>query len=252
MGKQLKLDRMTLVFKGTKGMIDYNYYYPLMKVIYECMTLNNDEYAFKIHNEGYKQDSKTFKLFNYHLYFENVDYKEKGIQVNEESIIKLIISGEVNILNNIIKGIIKQNRITLNNTNLKLMKFENSKCKFNKIMLYKVRSPLVESIWNKGILYLNPTQERFYNALGNNLLRKYKIVYGKEYEGNLYFDIENILKIKQKYITNIKKGFIIGYSDFEIFIEADEDMQRVAYYLGLGQNNSIGMGNISYITGRAS
>ena len=81
-------------------------------------------------------------------------------------------------------------------------------------------------------------------------MRKYKAIYNKDYSGELFFDIEDVLKVKKKYITDIKDGFLIGYTDFEIFIEADIDMQKVAYYLGLGQNNSIGMGSLSYITGR--
>ena len=121
-------------------------------------------------------------------------------------------------------------------------------------MLYKVRTPVVESIYNEEenkVIYLNVAQQEFYSALGQNLLRKYEIIYNKKYEGELYFDIENILNAKKKYITKIKEnGYLIGYTNFEIFVQADVDMQKVAYYCGLGQNNSIGMGLVTFITGR--
>ena len=94
-------------------------------------------------------------------------------------------------------------------------------------------------------------QEEFYKALYNNLIKKYKLIYKKDYKGELYFDIENILSIKKKYITNIKtKGFVIGYSDFEIFVQADKEMQNVIYHCGLGEKNSIGMGLVTHIMSR--
>ena len=90
-----------------------------------------------------------------------------------------------------------------------------------------------------------------YKILAHNLMRKYKLVYGKEYEGEIFFDIENTLKVKKKLISKIKSEFIIiGYSGFELFIEADKDMQKIAYYCGLGGYNSLGMGSVNYIMSR--
>ncbi|VHR22069.1 CRISPR-associated protein cas6 [Clostridioides difficile] len=131
---------------------------------------------------------------------------------------------------------------------------EDSKIGFNSITLYKVRSPIVASLYDlksKKQVYLNPMQEEFYKALHDNLMKKYKLIYNKEYTGEVYFDIEDVLSVKKKYVTNIKgKGFVIGYTDFEIFVEADKDMQKVIYYCGLGEKNSIGMGLLTYITSR--
>ncbi|EGT4229993.1 TPA: CRISPR-associated endoribonuclease Cas6 [Clostridioides difficile] len=235
--------------------LDYNYQYELMKRIYEAIEINDRRKALSLHNEGYKIDKKVFKLFNYTMMFEDAKYSKEGIHLNSRTKIRLILSGYDDILNNIIKGFIKCKVFKLYNIEFKLSNMdEDSKIGFNSITLYKVRSPIVASLYDlksKKQVYLNPMQEEFYKALHDNLMKKYKLIYNKEYTGEVYFDIEDVLSVKKKYVTNIKgKGFVIGYTDFEIFVEADKDMQKVIYYCGLGEKNSIGMGLLTYITSR--
>lgn len=40
-------------------------------------------------------------------------------------------------------------------------------------------------------------QEEFYKALHDNLMKKYKLIYNKEYTGEVYFDIEDVLSVKR-------------------------------------------------------
>ncbi|HFL3556485.1 TPA: CRISPR-associated endoribonuclease Cas6 [Clostridioides difficile] len=247
--------RYLILTVDNEVVLDYNYQYELMKRIYEVIEVNDRRKALSLHNEGYKIDKKVFKLFNYTMMFEDAKYSKEGIHLNSRTKIRLILSGYDDILNNIIKGFIKCKVFKLYNIEFKLSNMdEDSKIGFNSITLYKVRSPIVASLYDlksKKQVYLNPMQEEFYKALHDNLMKKYKLIYNKEYTGEVYFDIEDVLSVKKKYVTNIKgKGFVIGYTDFEIFVEADKDMQKVIYYCGLGEKNSIGMGLLTYITSR--
>ncbi|EGT3784186.1 TPA: CRISPR-associated endoribonuclease Cas6 [Clostridioides difficile] len=247
--------RYLILTVDNEVVLDYNYQYELMKRIYEAIEISDRRKALSLHNEGYKIDKKVFKLFNYTMMFEDAKYSKEGIHLNSRTKIRLILSGYDDILNNIIKGFIKCKVFKLYNIEFKLSNMdEDSKIGFNSITLYKVRSPIVASLYDlksKKQVYLNPMQEEFYKALHDNLMKKYKLIYNKEYTGEVYFDIEDVLSVKKKYITNIKgKGFVIGYTDFEIFVEADKDMQKVIYYCGLGEKNSIGMGLLTYITSR--
>ena len=252
----MKLVRKKIILESAnKGTLSFNYYYNLMKELYRCMTEVDKEKSLNLHELGYVLDgNKRFKLFNYNLIIENVETNEQGLQIYEKDTIKLVLSGVAEVVNLIIKGLIKKEYITLNDLKLQVVDMnDDSKIRFNNIMLYKTRTPVVESIYdkeNKRAYYLNPLQQDYYKALGQNLLRKYKLVYKKDYEGELYFDIENTLNIKKKFIKGVKKGYLIGYQDFEMYIQADYDMQKIAYHLGVGQNNSLGMGHLSYITGR--
>lgn len=252
----MSLIRKHLILAVNKdSVLNYDYYYELMKRIYEAIELEDRSRALSLHNKGYEVDNKRFKLFNYNLFCEGAIYSSKGIEIKKDNTIKLIISGYSEVINSILKGFIIKQKFILDNIEFKVIDIEDdSKIKLNNISLYKVRTPVVASIYNKSDnkqVYLNPMQEEFYRSLYNNLMRKYKLIYKKDYKGELYFDIENILSIKKKYIINIKnKGFVIGYSDFEIFVQANKDMQDVIYYCGLGEKNSIGMGLVTYIMSR--
>lgn len=252
----MKLDKKIITLLVEEDLkINYNYNYSFMKELYKLMSSIDSKRTKDIHENGFKIDNKIYKLFNFQIYFEGANYNNENIEVKKNSLIKLNISGVTSVLNLIFKGILKNGGIEIDGHKFKINNVEDDKkIKFNKIMLYKVRSPIVESIYNsemKKAEFLNPYDERYYNALGKNLLRKHKIIYGKEYTGDLFFEIEDFIKIKKKFIKDINKnGFVMGFTDFEIYIEADPEMQKIAYMIGLGQNNSIGMGNISYICGR--
>ena len=56
----------------------------------------------------------------------------------------------------------------------------------------------------KGLQFINIYDtEEFFTNLGMNLLKKYRLVYKKDYEGELYFDIEDVFDIKKKIIIRL-------------------------------------------------
>ncbi|MCC0650768.1 CRISPR-associated endoribonuclease Cas6, partial [Clostridioides sp. ZZV15-6598] len=173
--------RHLILTVDNKVVLDYNYQYELMKRIYEAIEVNDKRKALSLHNEGYKVDKKVFKLFNYTIMFENAKYSKEGIHLNSQTKIKLILSGYDDILNNIIKGFIKCKVFKLYNIEFKVSDIEeDSKKNFNNITLYKVRSPIVASLYDlksRKQVYLNPMQEEFYKALHDNLRNKYKLIY---------------------------------------------------------------------------
>lgn len=252
----MSLSRKIIILKAeNQGRIDFNYYYKVMKVLYKTVTDVDKVSGHRLHEKGYEIDNKTFKLFTFGISFNDSESDNKGFIIKKSEEIRLTISGKDEVLNLILKSIITQGYLMIEDIKFIIKNVQDDeKVIFNKIMLYRVQTPVVESIYNaeeKRIEYLNIFQNNFYNALAQNLMRKYELVYGKKYDGELYFDVEDVIKAKKRYIRGIKgNGFVIGYSNFEIFIEAREDMQRVAYYTSLGQNSSMGMGLLKYIIGR--
>ena len=255
----MELTRKILVMKTTKdSTLDYNYHYELMKEIYKSLEMSNYELAIELHDRGYSIENKRYKLFNHQLFIENANYTKEGIYIKKDSICKLTLSGKQEIIKNIIFGFLEKGKLKLFDTSYKVVSIENDKnIKFNNITLYKVRNPIVATRQDedKKIVFISPFEDDYYRVLANNLKRKYKLVYGKDYTGELYFDIEDALNIKKRFIDNVKrdsksKSILIGYTDFELYLVADRDMQKVAYYCGFGSNNSLGMGATTFITSR--
>ena len=230
--------KVNVILDVKKGFVlNYNYNYKVLKSLYDVMDKIDVDFSKRIH------DDKGITLFNFNLYIDNAKYKDK-IYV-KEGFINLTLSGKKEIINTMVKGIMKHG-FDLENENLKAKDVQVVKEKrIKKVCLYNVRTPIVTTK-NSKFINIYDTEE-FFTNLGMNLLKKYRLVYKKDYEGELYFDIEDVFDIKKKIINNVKGGKLVGYSNFNIYIEADEDMQRVAYNCGLGERNTMGCGNLKFI-----
>lgn len=251
----MELTRKILIMEAASDIsLDYNYHYELMKEIYTSLEISNPALALQIHEEGFRIENKKYKLFTNQFFIENAQYTKNFIKIKKGMKCKLIISGLKEVVKNIVFGFLEKENLNLFNNKFKILNVENDKrIKFNKVTLYKVRNPIVATRQdeNKHIIFVNPFEEDFYKILANNLKRKYKLIYNKDYHGELYFDIEDTFSVKKRLISNIKSKFmLIGYSGFELYLVADTDMQKVAYYCGLGSNNVLGMGAVTYVTSR--
>jgi len=118
-------------------------------------------------------------------------------------------------------------------------------------------SPIVASTARKNddgnlrVQYLNYKDEKFRQAILNNLIHKYEVIYDREYEGDKNIEIEfakDYLRRKnniQKNIT-IKEGTpeehpVIGY-EAPFKINADPKLIQIGYECGFGEKNSMGFG----------
>lgn len=244
--------RKQVIYKPTKEVVlPYNYQYDVMKNIYYYMSVADDVLSKRLHNDGYRVDTgHVYKLFNYTLLFEGAKFTQDGIVCNKNSTIKLILSGKKNIIQKILKGLLHVKKIKIEDSEIPLQNIEDDKKVFFKpIMLYDTLSPVVESTLDddKKVIYQTPYESNYYKNLAENAKRKYQLVYGREFKGKLFFDIDDALNIKDKFIQ-IKDGGVKGYQ-YNVWIETDRDMQRVIYYLGLGQNSSTGCGCLNFVTG---
>lgn len=234
-----------------KTVLSYNYNYELLKFIYKAIDHVDSNKATSLHDVGFKGDNnKLYKLINPCLIFEDSTFGRDGISLDQGEQFELMLGGDEEYINLFIKGIVQKKEIRLFNSRFKVhgVRKDNSP-KYRRQILYKVLTEVIESKWDNGIRYLNIYESDFYNALAKNLKNKYKIIYEEEYKDDLYFDIENILGAKKKKIQGIKdKYYKVGYGKFNIWIEASIKMQKVVYYCGLGQDNTLGAGTLMYIT----
>lgn len=235
----------------SSGEITYNYQHDVLKNIYNLMKLADKKKAKMLHNAGYRVETgHIFKLFNYTLLFEDAVFTKTGIHCNKNTKIKLVLSGKKEIIENILKGFLSSPKLEIDG---RFFNFESlqddKKVNFQNVTFYKALSPIIVSTKNdKGSKeYLTPYNQKYFENLVNNLKRKYKLIYKKDYAGEIFFDIDNLLEMKEKFVR-IKNGGVKGH-DYSVWIQAEKEMQMIIYYLGLGQNNSTGCGCLSFITG---
>lgn len=246
----MSLVRRSVVFKPEENIqIPYKYNHDVMRNIYYYISVINENMEKFLHNEGYRvENSFVYKLFNFTLRFTNANFEKEYIELNEDSTVTLILSGKDDILNTILRGLLHIRCIKIGNIEIPLKTIEKEKPPiFRKVMLYRALSPVVTTIKNENgyVVSLDPYVSKYYENLAMNLKRKYKLIYEEDFNGPLYFDINDVLTMREK-SHDIKGIYKKGYL-FDIWVETTPKMQRIIYYLGLGENNSTGAGCLSLL-----
>lgn len=248
------LQRVDISLKVKQNMLlSYDYNYPVGCEIYKKVDCIDKAFGILYHREGLRKDKtqRNFKLLNPLLQFNNAIMDKEGIILNKDDIVNLTIGGSKKVINLILNGFYQDNNLNINGEMFEFVKANISKMpQFKQVGLYKVESALIETIQDENgkAEYLDIMNPRFIQAVKQNLKRKYQLIYDKEYTGDLKIGIEDFLKIKPKTL-NIKGYKIYGFGKFNVLIQADVDMQKVAYYCGLGSHNMYGAGFLKYITG---
>lgn len=243
--------RKQLIFKTEKDIsLTYNYQHEVLKNIYRYIEIHDSHKAKFLHKDGYiSETGHKYKGFNFTLLFKNADFSNM-INCNENTTVKLVISGEKSIINSIIKGLIQDRELFISGETMKFTGvLDDKKVYLKEVVLYSAMSPIITSTKSNddSVEYLTPYDEDYFRNLANNAKRKYKVIYGKDYLDDIYFDIDDTLNMKEKFIQ-IKNGGVRGMI-YDIWIQADIDMQKIIYYLGLGQNSSIGCGCLNFVKG---
>lgn len=256
-----------------KCVIPINYQYHLSSSIYKIISNENPDYSKWLHDNGYLDTSnKPRKLFVFsNLYIiPRPKLFKNYIIIQPNSIITLFVSSIIinDFINNFVNGIFKDQEIEIYDNMVKskflIQKVETLKeITFSSKMKYYCISPILLSTLknHNGELsqyYYRPDDIQLCEAIKNNLLKKYELIYKSKIEPDLFkfnFDYRYINKKGgfnkiTKLITITKnnneikvKGFFAPFT-----LETNCELHKIAYELGIGEKNSIGFGMIEEST----
>lgn len=248
------LQRIEVKLKPNKNLkLTYDYAYPLVCEIYKKISLVDKTFSIDYHQNGLRENNtdRNFKLVVPKLHFSNAKMDKEGISLKDTDTVSLILSGSKLVINKILNGFLIDNKININGDVLEYTEIKSlSRKKIEEISMYKVETSIVETIQNEAgeVQYIDILNPKFVQALKQNLCRKYKMVNKKDYQGKLNIGIEDFSTIKSKAIK-IKNHKVRGFGKFNIIIQADKDMQEIAYYCGLGSHNMYGAGFLTHLGG---
>lgn len=98
---------------------------------------------------------------------------------------------------------------------------------------------------NEKRIFLTPEDERFYEIAENNLVKKFKMLYGTESAPPVRL-IPLHTGQSDKTVVKYKGGYITAWGG-EYMLESSPDMLELAYYSGIGAKNPQGFGTIEII-----
>ena len=94
--------RIKLKYKG-QGIFPFNYNYYLSSAIYNLLNFGTPEFAKFLHDVGFKQGNKTYKLFSFALLFEKYTATKEGFELHSPYV-KLLITSPI--IEDFLKGIL--------------------------------------------------------------------------------------------------------------------------------------------------
>ena len=279
--------KLTLFPASRKVVLPINYNYFLTSLIYKIIHNSSEDYSRFLHDEGYRlgESKKGFKLFTYSMLTSN-KFKiggEKIIFLNSH--VQWQISSPLdNFIQHLVTGVFAEGQeieikhgsnslsslnclSSLNGLNRFLIERVETlpNPEFNKNMKFTCLSPItVSKVVGLNSLnslnglnglngsfkchYLRPWEDGFTEAIKNNMIKKYKLVHGKDIE-----DSDFAIKIDTDYMNrksgkitkniNFKGTNIIGFmSPFEV--AGSPELIEIGYEAGFGEKGSMGFGMV--------
>ncbi len=229
-----------------------NYNHIVQAMIYNQL---DDEVSEFLHEEGFKKEKRTYKLFTFSR-LKGIYNLDKGNgQIRFNNPIKLVISSPYRDFSNSIGNSILTNRIVRLGDNRLEAKglavereiIDNDEIKIETLSPITAYSTLFRKDGKKFTYYFNPQEREFSEIISNNLKNKYKAFYTKEPPEEIV-EVEPISRNKMSIINY--KGFIIkGYMG-KFYMRGPRELLQMGVDAGVGAKNSQGLGCIKMINGR--
>lgn len=259
--------RLNFYLKSTgESHLPLNYNYFLSSAVYNLLRFGKPEFSKFLHDKGYKFQGRSFKLFTFSLHFKKFSIdKDKIILLSPD--VSLLISSPIieEFLKGMVIGAFRQKEFTLkalnNELNFSIEQIEETpEPVFEERMKFTLLTPLVlsthETDSSKNSQYFirfSDDINMINRIFNNNLKTKYKIVNGKEYEGDdliFQWDRDYINRMLSKNKRIIKKTAIYSKNNIIYIIGnqapfslcGDPELIKIGYQAGFGEKNSMGFG----------
>ncbi len=236
--------------------IDYQYY--LSSAIYKILNSGDKTFADFLHKTGYVFEKKNFKFFT----FSSVRIKSNTIKdrlILADKYLYFSVSFYVPQIQEIfVRGLFSNREIIIGDKftkaffKVKSINREDEP-EFTETMDYYCLSPVLVAQKHEGEKqeqYLSPNDEGYANIFFKNLQDKYHAYTNYENKPKQRFDLSKcslkvVSKPNEKLITikkYTKEETQLKAWEYKMRITAPIELQKAAYYAGVGKSNAMGFG----------
>lgn len=238
--------RQVLLRVKRNSVLNYNYKHAVASMLYAVGREEAEESMTQLHDKGYDGgEGFRFKLFTHTILFKNAEFKQDGIHISKGTEVRLLISGKDEIVTTLMKTLHLGKELDILGVKFEVDAVERDRhITFKRVMCYKALAPVVTSQVREGKrVCLDYWDVEYFRIIAEKAKRQYKMIYGEEYEGDLFFEIDNTETAREKG-EKLKNSFIRGYQ-YDLWVEAAPKMQKILYFLGIGEKVTQGFGFLS-------
>jgi len=255
--------RVVLKIESRKNSsIPVNYNYPLSSAIYNLLRLGSSEFSSFLHDIGFKQNNKIYKLFTFALRFENAYIKGNSFILKSPNALLYISSPLIDtFIQTFIIGTFESQSIEIidknHNALFQITQVETlPEIKFKDVADFIPYSPIVLSVKRETgnqfrQYYLRPEDtDEINRVMTNNLLAKYQLINQKTIEGGnvkLEWDkdyLKTHTRLTKKITVNKDENISIDIIGMQapFTLTGNSELIKVGYDVGFGEKNSMGFG----------
>lgn len=248
---------------GASKVLPINYQYELSSWIYKTIHFGDPKFAAWLHNHGYMDGKKQFRLFTFSkLYLEKYKIDGDRLELQSDKAILHISFYTNETVEPFIIGLFQNQEFSIGDKISQVHFRVNCVEKlaepgWTSTMSFQAATPIVigkkETETAKNVTYLSPEDQRYGSILIKNLLSKYIALMNKQRNESHQINLPNTSAVKfslnskpASKMIKIKAGtpeetFVKGYL-FEFTITAPVELLKMGYHAGFGEKNSLGFG----------
>lgn len=251
----------------TPAVIPINYQYELSSWIYKVINSSNAEFSDWLHEKGFTDGKRNFKLFTFsqlNIPIYDIDKTDERLIIKCQEINLIISFLMPEAAEKFIIGLFQQQSFEIGDYKSKASFLIKSieklaEPEWKDCMCFKTISPVLVSkmqVINEkaSAIYLSPKDEGYEDLVFQNLIRKYAAsaiamnLTSLNNEQNITATkIEILNEPKAKLITikaNTPQQTKIKVYQYKFKLNAPVELMKVAYFSGLGEKNSLGCGSV--------
>ena len=257
--------KLTLLAKERSALLPFNYQYPFSSAIYKIIQRADKEFAAFLHDKGYGEGHKKFKLFTFSDI--RTPFQKRGDRMQ-------LLSGEAELVicfylpkaaEHFIQGLFMHQQLEVADHRSKVVFMVTGVESMAEVtagapVLMQPLSPVVVGRKNERghYDYRSPEDADFADCLVYNWVEKYAAIH--EVEEELLSAMKKAVQVSvklyphppQQRLITIKGGTaeetkIRGYTKFRMEVRAPGELLEVALGAGMGLHNAQGMGCVGVV-----
>lgn len=247
--------RVKLTFMASKrnATLPLSYNHAVAGLIYRTIDKASEEFAARLHDEGYEADRRRFKLFTFSRLFARRSRVIGDRLMLESPEVTLQVSSPVgDFIEHFVSGLFQSERFNIAGSEFTLAEAETlAPPEFSERMSFRALSPITESVRDEQnrTRYLN-LEDDWSEIIKRNLVRKYRALYGREpSDSRLHWEWDKVY-IAEAAKRNRRPSVLIEVSEgikvrgwlVPFTVEGSKELLELGYEAGFGKSNAMGFG----------
>ena len=244
--------RLTLSALRREAELPLDYQYAVASLLYAALGRDSEEFATRLHDEGFSADGRTFRLFTFsRLETRRAEAAGDRLVLIDPTVSLHVSSPVTEFIEHLVAGLSRSGFLRLASAPFRLESAELlPPPAFAPVMRFRALSPVTESVDEGGrhARFLDPGDD-WSEVVRGNLLRKHQALYGKGPQDTRLrweWDTQYLAEVRGRgrrtsvlaEISGVKvRGWLVPFT-----VRGSEELIRMGYEAGFGSRNSMGFG----------